>query len=189
MPPRRPPRRGKRQSLPGVPALSQVAIKDVRRAHMLFERGEHGNAAQLFEQQARDAADRGIFLPAAHLYLQAGRARLLGGDTFSSEQLLRYGLILLADRTSPDRLALSLNQLLTDLRGLGQGELEIKLHTWIENEYKLQIQEISESDNNSPVPLKVPMQCFSCRAFLRPADIEFLDTVRGVCVFCGSLID
>ena len=189
MPPRRPPRRGKRQSAPGTPALSQVALKDVRRAHKLFERGEHSNAAQLFEQQARDAADRGIFLPAAHLYLQAGRTRMLSGDIFSSEQLMRDGLRLLADRTDPDRLALSAIQLGTDLRGLGQGELETKLLTWVENEYKLDIQEIIRSKKISPVQQRVPPRCSSCSAYLRSADIESLDTGQEVCVYCGSLID
>lgn len=189
MPPRRPPRRGKRQSTPGTPALSQVALKDVRRAHKLFERGEHSNAAQLFEQQARDAADRGIFLPAAHLYLQAGRAHLLCGDIFLSEQLMRDGLRFLADRTDPDRLASSAIQLVSDLRGLGQEELETKLRTWVLNEYKLDIQEIKGIKQISPVQQRVPAHCSSCSAYLRPADIESLETGLEVCVYCGSLID
>ena len=189
MPPGRPPQRGKRQTLPGTPALAKVSLKDVRRAHQLFERGEHSNAAQLFEQQARYAADRGIFLPAAHLYLQAGRARLLGGDPDSSETLLRDGLRLLAERTNPGRFATSLKQLSLDLLNLGHGELETKLSTWIDETLKLNIREVARSSQKPPIKLRVPLHCSSCSAFLRSADIETVDTGLDVCVYCGSLID
>jgi hypothetical protein len=189
MPPKRPPRRGKKHGLPGSPALAEVALKDIRRAHSLVERGDHENAAHLFERQARDAADRGIYLPAAHLFLQAGRARLLAGETSTSGLLLRKGLGILAERVNSRRLMISGNQLIEDLLSMGDGQLAVDLRGWLG-----QILEINPLPSisvleNLPARTKLRIRCPHCYAILRPADIESGDAGQEVCVYCGSLID
>ena len=188
MPPKRPSRRGKKQGLPGAPALAKFALKDVRRAHSLVERGDHTNAAQLFERQARDAADRGIYLPAAHLYLQAGRAKLLAGETKASEQLLLQGLGILADRLNPDRLALSSEQLIQDLLNMGQSQLAVDLRNWLEQALNVNQTGPVVGAGDLPARTKFSIRCPHCNAILRPADIEAWDAVRDLCVYCGSLI-
>jgi hypothetical protein len=189
MPPRRPPRRGIKHNIPGAPALAAIALKDVRRAHSLVERGDHANAAQLFERQARDAADRGIFMPAAHLYLQAGRARLLGGETEATQELLYQGLGILADHLDAQRLAMSANQLIEDLLRMGQDTLAGDIHTWLKQALNADLAAVNVVAKDAPVRAGRPTQCPRCSAILRNADIVPWDSVRGICVYCGSLID
>jgi hypothetical protein len=190
MPPKRPPRRGKKYGLPGQPALAEVALKDIRRAHSLVERGDHANAAQLFERQARDAGDRGIYLSSAHLYLQAGRAKLLAGETKDGEYLLRQGMTILADHMDPRRLALSGNQLAADLLSMGRDHLAEELSSWLKQTLDA-IQPVPvEIADNQPGQAWIPIQCPHCNAVLRPADIEREpQAVREVCVYCASLIN
>jgi hypothetical protein len=189
MPPRRPPRRGKKHSLPGAPALAEIALKDVRRAYSLVERGDHANAAQLFERQARDAADRGIFMPAAHLYLQAGRARLLAGETEAAQELLYQGLGILADHLDVQRLTMSANQLIDDLLRMGQDTLAGDVHTWLKHALKTDLVAVDDGAKDTPARGRRPTQCPRCNAILRNADIVPWNSVRGICVYCGSLID
>jgi hypothetical protein len=189
MPPRRPPRRGKKHSLPGAPALAEIALKDVRRAHGLIEKGDHANAAQLFERQARDAADRGIYLPAAHLYLQAGRARLLAGETEAGKELLHQGLGILANHLNTQRLAISANQLMDDLFMMRQDTLAGDLSKWLKQTLKADLFAPDDGAKDTPVRSGRPIQCPRCNAILRYADIAPMDAVRAICVYCGSLID
>ena len=188
MPPRRPPRRGKKHGSSDAPALAGTALKDVRRAHSLVERGDHANAAQLFERQARDAADRGIYLPAAHLYLQAGRARLLAGESSASEQMLHQGLGILADYLNPHRLALSSELLFDDLLNMGQSQLAADLRMWLERTLEKNQTLPVGSAGDHPIRTSLSIQCPRCNAILRPADLEAWDSTQDICVYCGSLI-
>jgi hypothetical protein len=189
MPPKHPPRRGRKHGLPGAPALAEVALKDLRRAHNLVERGDHGNAAQLFERQARESADVGIFLPAAHLYLQAGRAKLLEGETKIAELLLLQGLEILYEYVNQKRLALSGNQVINDLLNLGHNQLAVDVRSWLEQALENNPDLISGILNDLPDRTMPPIRCLHCNAILRQADIEQWETGRDVCVFCGSLIE
>jgi hypothetical protein len=176
MPPKRLHQKGRKRGLPGIPALALAALKDVRRAHSLLEKGQHENAAQLFERQARDAADRGKHLPAAHLYLQAGRARLLTGDTTASEQLLYEGLGILAASADRRRLALSGNQFIEDLENLGQDQLALDVRAWLEQTLELNPGAVVGVSDASDARTRPSIQCPQCQAFLRPADIEQWET-------------
>jgi hypothetical protein len=186
MPPRRPPRRGKSHGRPGTPALAEVALKDLRRAHALMERGEHANAAVLFERQARDAGDRGLFLPAAHLYLQAGRARLLAGDTEAGKRHLYQGLRVLADGGDLHRLARSGSLLEIDLAQMGYARLAEEIKEFL-------VQELRNFSGTVPIPETTPsallFQCSKCGAVLRNDDIEPGESRKPVCVYCGSLVN
>jgi hypothetical protein len=188
MPLKRPPRRGRKHSLASTPALGAAALKDVRRAHNLIERGDHENAAHLFEHQARDAADHGKYLAAAHLFLQGGRARLLAGETKISELLLRQGLEILTKQANPKRLKLSSDQLIEDLLRIGQAQLAEYLRSLIEQASTAkQTTGLDIVDHPQPKG-KFRTQCPHCNAILRPADIEPWDAAGNVCVYCGNLI-
>jgi hypothetical protein len=188
MPPRRPPRRGKKHGHPGAPALAGVALKDIRRANTLMERGEHANAAQLFERQARDAGDRGLHLQSAHLHLQAGRARLLAGEVDTGADHLRLGLKVLSERGKPRRLALSGNLLLNDLENLGQVQLEQELRNWLEQSLADHPDAGANLTQGSSERVPLPIKCSKCGAILRGEDIERWDAGSLVCLYCGSLI-
>jgi hypothetical protein len=184
MPPRRPPRRGKSHGLPGTPALDDIALKDLRRAHSLMERGEHANAAVLFERQARDAGDRGLYLPAAHLCLQAGRARFLAGETEAGEARIHQGMDILAKNSNPLRLAKSGGLLMQDLSRLGQETLAEDVKQYLEQELKNHPESVAVPEALSP---GLPFKCLKCNAILRPEDLEPIGNRDQVCVYCGSL--
>jgi len=188
MPLKRPPWRGRQRSFGSLQALSETALKDVRRAHSLIERGDHENAAHLFERQARDAADHGIYLPAAHLYLQAGRAWLLAGGINISEPLFRQGLRILAEQTNPKRLKLSGDQLIADLFNLGQNHLAADLRGWLEQVPEIQPTTLVSAVDDPQPRSRLRSQCPYCKAILRPADIEPRKVDRDACVYCGNLI-
>ncbi len=185
MPPRRPPRRGKTHGLPGEPALAEVALKDLRRAHKLMERGEHANAAVLFERQARDAGDRGHLLPSAHLHLQGGRARLMAGETETGEYHLRQGLEILSRGADPQRLAKSGNLLVGDLARLGFDKLAGEIKEFLERELEKHLPGAFTGLETTPSP--PAFKCSKCGAILRVEDIETGDSRSPVCVYCGSL--
>lgn len=188
MPPRHPPRRGKTHGLPGAPALAEIALKDLRRAHSLMGRGEHANAAQLFERQARDAGDRGLYIPSAHLHLQAGRARLLAGETEAGANHLRQGLMILEQKGKPRRLALSGSLIMHDLENLGLSALAKELREWLEQALEAHPDAAANHTQESPSRSGLPVSCSKCSAVLRAEDIERGDKGSRVCVYCGSLI-
>src|SRR3990170_2132058 len=69
----------------------------LQEANFVFEKGEYGRAADLFERMAQTADARGG--PRAPLFhLQAGRARILAGQTSLGMPSLKRGLELLAQR-------------------------------------------------------------------------------------------
>src|SRR5512138_915802 len=75
--------------------LDQDVPPILQEANFAFDKGEYGRAGELFEQIAEKAAARGG--PRASLfYLQAGRARILAGQTSLGMPSLRRGLELLA---------------------------------------------------------------------------------------------
>jgi hypothetical protein len=188
MPPRRPPRRGRSYGLPGAPALADIALKDLRRAHTLMERGDHANAAVLLERQARDAGDRGLLLPAAHLHLQAGRARLLAGESEVGEKHIRRGLEILANTGDPRRLAKSGNLILKDLARLDQLTLAEEIRVWLGPALA---DTAGAGKILDPVNahFTLPLKCPQCGAILRAEDIEHEKSGSPLCVYCGSLID
>jgi hypothetical protein len=185
MPPRRPPRRGKSYGLPGAPALAEAALKDLRRAHTLMERGEHANAAVLFERQARDAGDRGFSMPAAHLHLQAGRARVLAGESEAGAKNVQRGLEILTETGERQRLAKSGSLLVKDLARLGQDRLTEEVKKFLDLKLDYPLEDLMAQETVSST---LPIKCPKCWAVLRAEDIESRGRRGPVCVYCGSLL-
>ena len=83
--------------------LAQDVPPVLQEANFAFDKGEYGRAGELFERIAETAAARGG--PRAPLfYLQAGRARILAGQTSLGMPSLKRGLELFAQRRQFPRL-------------------------------------------------------------------------------------
>src|SRR5574342_168841 len=83
--------------------LAQDVPPVLQEANFAFDKGEYGRASELFERIAETTAGRGG--PRAPLfYLQAGRARILAGQTALGMPSLQRGLKLLAQRGQFPRL-------------------------------------------------------------------------------------
>src|SRR5919109_5197430 len=103
-----------------VPPILQEAI-------FAFDKGEYGRAGELFEKMAETATARGG--PRAPLfYLQAGRARILAGQTRLGMPSLKRGLQLLAERRQFPRLHKAGKRVVEELnqRGLKNEASEIE---------------------------------------------------------------
>src|SRR6185503_17336733 len=93
---------------PNVPPVLQEA-------NFAFDKGEFGRAAELFEQIAETADARGG--PRAPLFhLQAGRSRILAGQTALGMPSLKRGLELLAQRQQFARLQKASQRLIAELQ-------------------------------------------------------------------------
>ena len=78
------------------PRLEAHARQDLQRANRLMEIGDFDNAAILYEKLARKVHDIERPRQAAHLYVQAARARILAGQVKPGLDILEQGLSIFA---------------------------------------------------------------------------------------------
>jgi hypothetical protein len=159
-----------------VPPVLQEAI-------FVFDKGEYGQAAELFERLAQSADERGG--PRAHrFYLQAGRARILAGQTNLSMPSLKRGLELLAQRGQLHKLQQTGEHVISELNEHGlsdeASEIENLLHRIAP---PMPAMETQRAPAQRP-PL--PTRCPSCGAVMRPDEVEWMDDATAECGYCGS---
>ena len=160
--------------------LAQAVPPILQEANFAFDKGEYGRAAELFEQIAQTAAARGG--PRASLfYLQAGRARILAGQTRLGMPSLKRGLELLAQHRQFPRLHQAGTRVIAELSQRGLKEEAAEIETWLKN--TLPTVPIIDSSEKRPA---LPTHCPSCGAGLRPDEVEWLDNVTAECAYCGS---
>jgi len=162
--------------------LAQEVPPILQEANFAFSKGEYGRAAELFERIASVADGRGG--PRAPLFhLQAGRARVLAGQTALGMPSLKRGLELLAERGQLQRLHQAGTRTINELKERGlkdeTEEIEILLSAILTKTSS------SEPLANHPA---LPTHCPSCGAPLRPDEVEWLDEVTAECGYCGSPI-
>ena len=192
MPPRRLFRRtlrGERRGHRLIQPLGISARRELRRANRLIEKGEHANAAVIFEQLANTARDLGLSRRAAHLYLQAGRAQALSGDPKAAQPLLIRGLELLSQSQGAAALNASGLILLDELRSLGYDDLTKQIGDWLSQRGVTLPVEQGEAARDSirqPMGGRLPLICPQCGAPLRPGEVEWLDDHTATCPYCGS---
>lgn len=161
-------------------ALVQNVPPILQEAHFAYSKGEYGLAADLFEQIARAADGRGA--PRAPLFhLQAGRARILAGQTALGISSLRRGLELLAERGQYQRLNEAGQRTIRELRERGLSEEASAIETWLAS--VLPAAFTPQPPSRRPV---LPTHCPACGAPLRPDEVEWLDDITAACGYCGS---
>ena len=155
----------------------------LQEANLAFDKGEYGRAGELFERIAEGADARGG--PRAPLFhLQAGRARILAGQTLLGMPSLKRGLELLAERKQFQRLQDAGMRMIAELneRGLKSEivDIQILLKTLLPSMHAF---ESKLSPAKRPV---LPTHCPSCGAAMRPDEVEWLDDITAECAYCGS---
>jgi hypothetical protein len=163
--------------------LSQNVPPVLQEANFVFDKGEYGRAGELFEDLAQAADARGG--PRAPIFhLQAGRARVLAGQTKLGMPSLKRGLELLAQRGQWQKLHQMGKRVLGELsaRGLSEEakEIELLLHT---------LPASTPAVETDPAPTRrpiLPTHCPSCGAAVRPDEVEWLDEFTAECAYCGS---
>lgn len=162
--------------------LSQEVPPILQEANFVFDKGEYGRAGELFERIAETAAARGG--PRAPLfYLQAGRARILAGQTALGMPSLKRGLELFAQHEQFLRLQSSGARVVSELNQRGLRNEASEIATWLKT--------VLPSATSFDLPAKrptLPTHCPSCGAGVRADEVEWLDEVTAECAYCGSPI-
>lgn len=160
---------------PEVPPVLQEAI-------FAFDKGEYGRAGELFERIASTAAARGG--PRAPIFhLQAGRARILAGQTSLGMPSLKRGLALLAERHQVPRLLQAARRVTAELRERGLDGEASEIETWL----KSALPSVPPPEPETERPA-LPTRCPSCGAGVRPDEVDWLDDATAECAYCGSPI-
>lgn len=157
----------------------------LQEANFVFDKGEYGRAAELFEQIAQTADARG--LPRAALFhLQAGRARVLAGQTSLGMPSLKRGLELFAQRRQFPRLQKAGMRAVAELDQRGLRDEAAEIEAWLNAVLpSMPDLDAAETPPKSPV---LPTHCPACGAAIRADEVEWLEDVTAECAYCGSLL-
>ena len=170
-------RRDRRKGFaPNIPPVLQEA-------NLAFDKGEYGRAAQFFEKIAEGADARsGPRAPLFHL--QAGRSRVLAGQTQLGMPSLKRGLELLAQRKQSQRLQNASQRVISELNERGLQKEASEIEAWL----KTVLPSTPFVDVQPAPPRKhsLPTHCPQCGAAIRPDEVEWLDDVTAECAYCGS---
>ena len=154
-------------------------------ANFVFDKGEYGRAAELFEQIAQVADARGG--PRAPLFhLQAGRARILAGQSSLGMPSLKRGLEILSQHKKFPQLQKAGSRVIAELNEQGLKNEAAEIEMWLKS-----IILIMPENETEEVPAKgsvLPTHCPSCGAGLRTDEVEWLDDITAECAYCGSRV-
>lgn len=160
--------------------LAQDVPPILQEANFAFAKGEYGRAGELFERIAEAASARGG--PRAALFhLQAGRARILAGQTALGMPSLKRGLELLALRRQLPRLNHFAARVIAELNEHGLKKEVAEIEAWLKAVSP--IPPASEPALKRPV---LPTYCPACGAAMRSDEVEWLDELTVECAYCGS---
>lgn len=166
--------RGGRQDVPPV----------LQRANQLMASGEYEEAASLFADLGKRAEDR---FPhrAPFLFIEAGRAAILGGQTKIGIAHLRRGLTLFASQGRMHRMRMVGERAIDELQArhlkAEADEIAALLNS---NTPAIDLAE-KEASASMKKPI-LPTHCPSCGAAVRPNEVEWLDEATAECAYCGS---
>jgi hypothetical protein len=160
--------------------LAQDVPPILQEANFAFDKGEYGRAGELFERIAETAAARGG--PRAPIfYLQAGRARILAGQTSLGMPSLQRGLELFAQRGQLARLDQAATRVVAELRERGLIMEAGQIEAWLKT-----VSPSLPPSEAAPKRPVLPTHCPACGAAMRPDEVEWLDEVTAECAYCGS---
>ena len=155
----------------------------LQEANFVFDKGEYGRAAELFEQIAQVADARGG--PRAPLFhLKAGRARILAGQTQLGMPSLKRGLELFSQHKQFPQLQRAGTRVIKELNEKGLKNEATEIEMWLKS--IILLKPAFETDEMPEKRPTLPTHCPSCGAGLRPDEIQWLDDVTAECAYCGG---
>ncbi len=160
----------------------EKAIARLRHAHRCMESGRFTDAASIFRDLAKKAEDNA--LPRApQLYLQAGRAQILGGDLQAGLFSLQYGLNLMIKLNQHTRFHAASHRVYRDLRELGYSEQADQLEASLSDSTAM------ENTPSHDIHKILPSVCPKCGAAVRPEELAWINAARAYCDYCGSVLE
>jgi hypothetical protein len=167
----------RRRLAPDIPPLLQ-------RANALLAKGNYSAAAEAFEKLAHAALSRrGPRAPM--FFLQAGRARILNGQTSLGVENFKQCLSIFASQAQWPRLQHVGQRTVMELNERGFSAEAKELEEFLKS--RLPAGYVPPPQPPAPARKPVlPTHCPACGAGLRPDEVEWLDEVTAECAYCGS---
>ena len=170
-------------------AMRQDVPPMLRRANELMASGNYPAAAEAFETLAR-AAEARKGPKAGHLFLQAGRARILAGQKDIGVGHLKHGLDLMARMGMQGQLFMSGNRVVNDLNQAGMTAESQEIAAWLKTVLPAGIGTAASTAPaaSSPQAKKpiLPTHCPGCGGPVRADEVDWLDDVTAECNWCGN---
>jgi hypothetical protein len=155
----------------------------------LFDRGRYLEAAQTYQELARRAASIGLER-APTLFLQAGRARILGSETEPGLILIRRAFRLLLQGMAIRRFLATRSRVVDELRKLNLNEEALRLERELDEMLRdADIAEFPEEAEITDASRVLPVKCPFCGANLFPDEMEDRADGTSVCGYCGSRVE
>jgi hypothetical protein len=162
----------------------------VFRAHLMLRSGDFEAAAAIFEKLAGDVgpyeADR-----AADFYIQAGRARIQGGQSEEGLRVIKQGLLLLIHANRAEELRIANQWVISSLARLGFSLQAREIAVWVEENIHqpgFAGNILSEKPPVTHATVNLPLQCPNCGAPIHQKDAVWVDEQTAVCSYCGGLL-
>ena len=163
-------------SVPRVPPVLQ-------RANQLMADGDYRAAAEAFEMLARGAESRGI-PRAPHLYLRAGQARLLAGETEVGMAHLRLALSRMAASGQWQVLDQAGSRVVAELNEAGLTKEAQEISEYVKS--ALAGAPAGYAQAGTAGGKALPTHCPGCGGPLRASETTWLDSLTAECPYCGS---
>lgn len=154
----------------------------------MMEAGAYLQAASIFEELARRAQQ--LQVPRApFLFVQAGRAFYLGKEIEKGLDLLRHGLLLLAEAERWGELARVGGRVTTELKKQGAASEAEKLTAWLERVLPRDVSPDKKGGAARVGPRSLlPTHCPQCGGPVDAGTVTWQDAVTAECLYCGSAI-
>lgn len=168
-----------RSTVPDIPPA-------LRRANGMMATGQFGAAADIFEQFARGAMQRGG-PRAPQFFLQAGRCRVLAGQIPAGMALMKQGLSIIANRGNWGHLQIAGQRIVAELN---QHQLKAEsgeIETWLKQTIP---SGIAAGLGVGPEKARrvLPTNCHGCGGPLHADEVEWTDEITAECPYCGSAV-
>lgn len=173
-------------------ASRQAALRALRRAHRLQETGQHAQAYPVLKQLADGAAQRGRPVQAAHLYLQAARARLEmaapGTDNaaWDGVALAQRAAQLLAGAGEVARIEALLSRLVQALEAGGYHKQAVALRAEGRALMGASALRTFAAQTSAERQGTLPVRCPACNGPLCAKEAFWVDARSADCAYCGS---
>lgn len=164
----------------------------MQRANELMAIENYTGAARAFENMAKAANSHNR--PAApHLYIQAGRAKILAGQIPDGITHIQTGLKLFAERAEWLKFRRNRRRVVRELRESGHENEANELMNFMADELPADKDATGNESQFDPKPgarvrATLPVKCQECGAPLRIDEVEFVDENTAECPYCGNLI-
>ncbi len=173
-------RRGQHQFRRGGMGRQDVP-PELQHANQLMVAGDYAGAASTFKGLAQGAEN--LFPRRAPiLYMEAGRAAVLGGDVKTGIASLRLGLTMLASQGRHHRMRMLGQRAIEELKARGLNAEAQEIANFLGASLPNQL-----PAESAPVERPIlPTHCPSCGGTVNPDEIEWIDDVTAECDYCGS---